>query len=105
MAAGETDPERNVDYAARFLKQLYDRERNWTRAVARYHAGDKNTPAQKRYVCAVIGKLVQARLGGWTPEARAFCGVKNSKKKRRSAANHAESDNGAWATEILRSAR
>ncbi len=76
------DPARNVDYSARFLRRLYDQEKNWTRAVARYHAGDRNLPAQKRYVCAVIGKLVHAKLGGWTPEAARFCGVKMPSKKR-----------------------
>jgi len=67
------DPERNVDYAARFLKQLYEEERNWTMAVARYHAGKKNFKAQKRYVCAVIKKLVAAGVGAWTPAASRFC--------------------------------
>ena len=67
------DPQRNVDYAARFLKQLYAEERNWTMAVARYHAGKKNFKAQKRYVCAVIGKLVAAGEGAWTPAASRFC--------------------------------
>jgi soluble lytic murein transglycosylase-like protein len=33
------DPVRNVDYAARFLKELRAREGNWTMAVARYNAG------------------------------------------------------------------
>lgn len=67
------DPARNVDYAARFLKELRDREGDWTRAVARYHAGRANTPAQKRYVCAVIRHMVASGFGQWTPNARAFC--------------------------------
>ena len=37
------DPARNVDYAARFLKELRAREGNWTMAVARYNAGPNNT--------------------------------------------------------------
>jgi soluble lytic murein transglycosylase-like protein len=67
------DPARNVDYAARFLKTLRAREGNWTMAVARYHAGPRNTAAQKRYICAVIVNMVSSGLGAWTPAASAFC--------------------------------
>lgn len=67
------DPELNVRYAARFLKSLYVREGSWSMAVARYHAGPDNNPAQKRYICSVISNLVQTGLGNWTPEAREFC--------------------------------
>jgi len=68
------DPARNVDYAARFLKRLHAREGSWTLAVARYHAGPDNDPAQKRYVCRVIANMVATGFGHWTPEARRFCG-------------------------------
>lgn len=67
------DPARNVDYAALFLKRLKEREGSWTLAVARYHAGPDNNPAQKRYVCAVISNMVATGFGAWTPNARAFC--------------------------------
>ncbi|HMN87207.1 MAG TPA: transglycosylase SLT domain-containing protein [Bauldia sp.] len=67
------DPRRNVDYAARFLTRLRAQEGNWTLAVARYHAGPNNNPAQKRYVCAVITNMVATGFGAWTPEAEAFC--------------------------------
>jgi soluble lytic murein transglycosylase-like protein len=67
------DPAKNVDYAARFLQQLKAREGSWTLAVARYHAGPNNDPAQKRYVCRVIGNLVASGFGTWTADARAFC--------------------------------
>jgi soluble lytic murein transglycosylase-like protein len=67
------DPEANVAYAAQFLKHLRESEGSWTMAVARYHAGPNNNPAQKRYVCAVIRNLVASGFGAWTPEARAFC--------------------------------
>ncbi len=67
------DPERNVEYAARFLKQLRQRERNWTLAVARYHAGPKNNPAQKRYVCKVITNMVATGFARWTVKARRYC--------------------------------
>ncbi len=33
------DPRRNVEYAAKFLRNLHDRHETWTMAVARYHAG------------------------------------------------------------------
>jgi soluble lytic murein transglycosylase-like protein len=67
------DPARNVDYAARFLKELRAREGNWTMAVARYNAGPTNTIGQWRYICSVIGSLVASGFGSWTSGARAFC--------------------------------
>jgi soluble lytic murein transglycosylase-like protein len=67
------DPARNVDYAARFLTELKVREGSWTKAVARYHAGPNNDPAQKKYVCRVIANMVATGFGRWTAEARAFC--------------------------------
>lgn len=67
------DPRRNVDYAARFLVQLKRRHDTWAMAVARYHAGPDNDPAQKRYVCRVITNLVATGFGKWTPQARDFC--------------------------------
>ncbi len=67
------DPLSNVDYGARFLKSLRKREGSWTLAVARYHAGPNNNPAQKRYVCTVITNMVATGFGAWTPAARTFC--------------------------------
>ncbi|MFC5585279.1 lytic transglycosylase domain-containing protein [Nitratireductor kimnyeongensis] len=67
------DPRQNVDYAARFLVQLKQRHGSWSMAVARYHAGPNNDPAQKRYVCRVIANMVATGFGAWTPEARQFC--------------------------------
>jgi soluble lytic murein transglycosylase-like protein len=69
------DPAHNVDYAARFLRELRTRESSWTLAVARYNAGPGNNPAQKRYVCGVIHKMVASGFGAWTPNAANFCGV------------------------------
>jgi len=66
-------PDANVAYAAQFLAQLYQREGSWTMAVARYHAGPNNNPAQKRYVCRVIQNMVASGFGSWTPNSRAFC--------------------------------
>ena len=67
------DPRRNVDYAARFLSQLHARHETWSMAVARYHAGPDNDPAQKRYVCRVIANMVAVGFGKWTANARSFC--------------------------------
>lgn len=67
------DPHANVDYAAQFLQQLRRREGSWTLAVARYHAGPDNDPAQKKYVCAVIANMVATGFGSWTEPARSFC--------------------------------
>lgn len=66
-------PASNVDYAARFLRELYQREGNWTMAVARYHAGPDNNPAQKRYVCRVVRNMVASGFGRWTANSRTFC--------------------------------
>ncbi|EHS53761.1 Lytic transglycosylase catalytic [Rhizobium sp. PDO1-076] len=68
------DPKKNVEYAARFLSKLHNRHETWTMAVARYHAGPNNDPAQKRYVCRVIANLVATGYGTWTTNARQFCG-------------------------------
>ena len=67
------DPRRNVDYAARFLVQLKRKHDTWSMAVARYHAGPDNDPAQKRYVCRVIANMVATGFGNWTRNAREFC--------------------------------
>ncbi|GLR85178.1 lytic transglycosylase domain-containing protein [Bradyrhizobium iriomotense] len=67
------DPASNVDYAARFLKELKQREGSWTMAVARYNAGPDNRPAQKRYICHIVDHLVSSGFGAWTDKARAFC--------------------------------
>lgn len=67
------DPRRNVEYAAKFLRNLHDRHETWTMAVARYHAGPNNDPAQKKYVCRVISNLVATGYGKWTPNASGFC--------------------------------
>ncbi|QOZ28784.1 transglycosylase SLT domain-containing protein [Bradyrhizobium sp. CCBAU 51753] len=67
------DPARNVDYAARFLKELKQREGSWTMAVARYNAGPNNQPAQKRYVCHIVAHLVSSGFGAWTDKARSLC--------------------------------
>ncbi|RWX77021.1 lytic transglycosylase domain-containing protein [Neorhizobium lilium] len=67
------DPAKNVEYAALFLKRLHDRHETWTMAVARYHAGPNNNPAQQQYVCRVIANLVATGFGKWTPNASAFC--------------------------------
>ncbi len=67
------NPKRNVEYAANFLARLHARHETWTMAVARYHAGPNNDPAQKRYVCRVIANLVATGYGKWTNNASAFC--------------------------------
>jgi soluble lytic murein transglycosylase-like protein len=67
------NPRTNVEYAARFLRELKARHETWTMAVARYHAGPNNDPAQKRYVCRVIANMVATGFGQWTPGARTFC--------------------------------
>jgi soluble lytic murein transglycosylase-like protein len=67
------DPAKNVAYAARLLRELKEREKTWTMAVARYNAGPDNNPAQKLYVCSVIRNMVASGFGSWTPAAQQFC--------------------------------
>ena len=67
------DPHENVDYGARLLSQLFTQEKSWTLAVARYHAGPGNEPAQKEYVCRVLANMVATGFGTWTDAAKAFC--------------------------------
>ncbi len=67
------DPERNVRYAASYLRTLRAEQGSWTLAVARYNAGPGNPRAQRNYVCAVIGNMVASGGGAWTANARAFC--------------------------------
>lgn len=67
------DPQKNVQYAALFLSRLHDQHDTWTMAVARYHAGPNNNPAQQQYVCRVIANLVATGFGQWTPAASNFC--------------------------------
>lgn len=63
LAAFGNRPERmldaaaNVDYAAQYLRQLYDEESSWTRAVGRYNAGSAGGAAYHRYICLVDAKL------------------------------------------------
>ena len=67
------NPQKNVEYAALFLKALYKREGSWTLAAARYHAGPNNLVAQKRYVCVVIRNMIASGFGEWTEKAKIFC--------------------------------
>lgn len=79
------EPEKNVAYAAMFLQQLRRREGSWTLAVARYHAGPNNNPAQKKYVCRVLANIVAAGFGKWSQTSRTFCSspAKRPQKKTR----------------------
>lgn len=66
-------PAANVRYAARFLRELYEKQGSWTMAVARYHAGPHNNPAQKRYVCRIMGNMIASGFGRWTKSSKEFC--------------------------------
>ena len=51
------DPDRNVAYAIRFLRELRDRWGSWTRAVGNYHS---NTPALSGRYRAKVFRMVYA---------------------------------------------
>ena len=78
FAAGEDmlDPAVNVAYAARFLRELYDRHGSWTEAVRRYHASDP--AAQDAYLCLVLDQRVRLGYQRETAEMRRLCGGPNS---------------------------
>lgn len=44
------DPHRNVDYAARFLRDLHQHHRSWSQAVAHYHSSTRkyNRPYRQK---------------------------------------------------------
>jgi hypothetical protein len=67
------EPEKNIIYAARFLKTLRASEGSWAAAVARYHASPRKPAEQRRYICTVIRNLIASDFGGWTPASRAYC--------------------------------
>jgi soluble lytic murein transglycosylase-like protein len=67
------DPPKNVSYAAKFLNRLRASEGSWTAAVAKYHAGYGNAPAQRKYVCGVISNMVATGFGEWTQASKTFC--------------------------------
>ncbi|MFG1397339.1 transglycosylase SLT domain-containing protein [Roseixanthobacter pseudopolyaromaticivorans] len=67
------EPRLNVEVAAQELQDWRKSQGNWTMAVARYNASKQNVAGQKRYVCAVIRRLVETGMGDWTPEARTLC--------------------------------
>ena len=77
------EPAKNVAYAARFLQKLRKREGSWTLAVARYHAGPNNNPAQKKYVCRVLTNIVAAGFGKWSKTSRAFCSAPAAKATKK----------------------
>ncbi|MEP4294207.1 MAG: transglycosylase SLT domain-containing protein [Rhizobiaceae bacterium] len=67
------NPRLNVDYSARFLRRLKDRHGTWSVAVARYHAGDKNHKAQKKYVCRVLQHMVAQKFAANTTSSNSIC--------------------------------
>jgi len=67
------DPKLNINYGAKFLKELYEKQKSWTIAVARYHTGDRNSQEQKRYLCKVIKNLVATGFGGSIKASARFC--------------------------------
>lgn len=55
------DPDRNAEYAARFLAELNEAHGDWTTAVARYHSSDPD--AQRRYLDRVHQRLTVLQDG------------------------------------------
>jgi hypothetical protein len=72
-AAEMLEPQKNIVYAARLLKSLYDKNGSWASAVALYHASPRKPEEQHLYICTIIRNLVASGFGGWTPAAKAYC--------------------------------
>lgn len=68
-------PNHNVNYAAKFLSRLKRRHGSWSMAVARYHAGEKNSVAQRKYVCRVLAHMVKTGFARHTPKTKKVCGI------------------------------
>ncbi|MCP1169839.1 lytic transglycosylase domain-containing protein, partial [Limimaricola sp. ASW11-118] len=74
-AAQGFDPAVNVEYAARFLRRLYEEFGDWTAAAGAYHS--RTPEAQKIYLAALRGNIETAnsRIAGFrdvaAPGARA----------------------------------
>ena len=71
------DPHKNVRYAAQFLRRLKDRHGSWVTAVARYHAGDRNHAAQKKYVCKVLDHMISNGAAAHTDSTKKLCRSEN----------------------------
>lgn len=69
------DPYVNVFYGAAYLRALYRQYGDWTKAVARYHAGDGAPAEQRRYICQVLRSEIRLRLNAATPQALRYCGA------------------------------
>lgn len=56
------DPHANVDYAARFLKELHERTRSWNQAVALYHSSTEalNRPYRQKVMQLWGGEIRRA---------------------------------------------
>lgn len=55
------DPKQNVDYAARFLKRLYDRRQDWMKAATDYHS--KRPSKAKIYRERLLAELETVKKG------------------------------------------
>jgi hypothetical protein len=66
------DPEVNVWYAAAYLRELYDRRKDWTRAVIDYN-GDSDPKARIRYACTVDSWMRRVYRLPATEQRRAVC--------------------------------
>jgi hypothetical protein len=62
------DPDRNIGYAIRFLRDLRDRWGSWTRAVGNYHS---NTPALSGRYRLKVFKMIYAEKRRLAKERRA----------------------------------
>lgn len=80
------DPEKNVEYAARFLKRLYDRRQDWMKAATDYHS---RRPAKAQaYKKRLLASLETVKKGHQT--YLAMYAVKNQAAEEKLFAAHVE---------------
>jgi hypothetical protein len=73
-----TDPARNVDYAARFLRGLYAQTRDWWQAAGRYHSSTDSYKELYLQKLAQNQRLANANLATFAAAARTTYAVQSS---------------------------
>lgn len=79
------DPQKNVEYAAKFLKKLYDRRQDWMKAATDYHS--KRPGKAKVYKKKLLASIETVKKGHQTYTTLYASNLfenKNTEKKQRS---------------------
>lgn len=67
------DIEKNVRYAARFLKNLYARFRDWKKAIAHYHSASfRGKDYQRKVLSRMEGRVFKVKMNAFTQSESIF---------------------------------